>query len=204
MDASLTYGEKVIVVHQEKAGDLALLGPEVLHWVRASGKAICIAWNFILGGAKEVDTYFRNLEAADSNWSNIIPLYWYAQEYIVRRQEQGSIEPGGRALLARELVKYYAREWRALLPETDIIWNYKPAPPEAFPVFCNRKGCGKEIINISFSGYCVSCALNTEDRRRASYLLPKEIILEGLGQVLREDPELVALIELSKKIKEMP
>ena len=84
------------------------------------------------------------------------------------------------------------------------ITSRPPPPPEAFPVFCNKKGCGREIINVSFYGYCVSCALNTKDRRRASYLLPKEIILEGLGQVLREGPELVALIELSRKIKKMP
>jgi len=204
LDASLAYGEKVIVVHQEKAGDLVLLGPDVMHWVRANGKAICIAWNFILGRTKETDTYFKNLKAADSNWQNIIPLYWYAQEYVIRGQGGGAIEPGGRALLAKELVNYYASEWEALLSGADVVWSYKPASPEAFPIFCNKKGCGKEIINVSFSGYCVSCALNTKDHRGASYLLPKEIILKGLGQVLREDPELVALTELSRRIRKMP
>ncbi len=46
--------------------------------------------------------------------------------------------------------------------------------------------------------------MSENDRRRASYLLQKEIILGGLGRVLEEDPELVALAEMSRKIKEMP
>ncbi len=75
------------------------------------------------------------LKAADSNWPNIVPLYWYAQEYIDHRQEEGAIEPGCRALLARELVDYYAKEWGALLTGVDIIWNQKPAPPRGVPGF---------------------------------------------------------------------
>ncbi len=204
LDISLTYGEKVVVVHQEKAGDMVLLGPDVMHWVRAKGKAVCIAWNFILGRAKEMGIYFRNLEAADSNWQNIVPLYWYAQEYVIRGQGEGAVEPGCKALLAKELVSYYVREWEALLSVTDIVWNHKPVSPEAFPIFCSKKGCGKEIINVSFSGYCASCALDTTDHRRASYLLPKEVILEGLKQVMGDDPGLVALTKLSQMIKKMP
>ncbi len=87
---------------------------------------------------------------------------------------------------------------------TDVLWNYKPVSPEAFPIFCGKKGCGREIINVSFSGYCVSCALDTKDHRKASYLLPKEVILEGLKQVMGDDPELVALAKLSQRIKKMP
>ena len=48
LDTLLTYDEKVTVVNQDKIGDLVLLGPDVMHWVRATGKAICIAWNFIM------------------------------------------------------------------------------------------------------------------------------------------------------------
>ncbi len=61
-----------------------------------------------------------------------------------------------------------------------------------------------EIINVSFSGYCVSCALDTKDHRKASYLLPKEVILEGLKRVMGDDPGLVALTKLSQRIKKMP
>jgi len=42
------------------------------------------------------------------------------------------------------------------------------------------------------------------DHRKASYLLPKEVILEGLKQVMGDDPGLVALAKLSQKIKKMP
>jgi hypothetical protein len=141
---------------------------------------------------------------ADSNWPNIVPLYWYAQEYVVHRPGEGVIEPGCRALLARELVEYYAKEWGALLKGADVVWNLKPAPAESFPVFCGGKGCRGEIINISFYGYCVSCALSAKDRRKVIYLFPKGVILEGLRQVLGEDPKLKALTELSEMIKKMP
>ncbi len=57
---------------------------------------------------------------------------------------------------------------------------------------------------MSFSGYCASCALDTTDHRRASYLLPKGVILEGLEQVMGDDPGLVALTKLSQMIKKMP
>jgi hypothetical protein len=204
LDASLTYGEKVIVVQQERPGDFVLLGPDVLHWVRASGRAVCAAWNFVLGRAKEMDTYFRNLKAADSNWPNIVPLYWYAQEYIVHKQGGGAIEPECRTLLARELVDYYTKEWGALLTGTDIVWNGKPAPPESFPAFCGGKGCRGEIIDLSFYGLCVSCALSAKDRRKVVYLFPKEFILDGLRQALGDDPKLAALTVLSGKIKRMP
>ena len=38
LDILLTHGVRATVVHQEKVGDLVLLGPDVMHWVRAKGK----------------------------------------------------------------------------------------------------------------------------------------------------------------------
>ena len=205
LDVLLTYKEKVIIVHQGRVGDLVLLGPEVLHWVRAKGKAICIAWNLVLGKAKEMNTCFRNLEAADSNWSNIVPVYWYAQECAIQGLGEGVVEPGCRILFARKLVRYHTEEWEALLTIKDICWGNKPIAPGTFPAFCGKKGCSREVINLFISGYCVRCASASKGWRKASYFLPKGTILSKLGRILgKDDPELMTLVDLSQKVQGMP
>jgi hypothetical protein len=205
LDTLLTYDVKATIVRQNKVGDLVLLGPDVMHWVRATGKAICIAWNFILGKTEEMGLYFKNLEAADSDWSNIIPLYWYAQECVIQGLGREVMEPGCVALLAERLVGYYRREWSALLSWEGATFNSKPGPLSSYPAFCRTNGCGTEIINAHFSGYCVTCSRAGKSRRKASYLLTKKDILLGLKKVLGNSaPGLAELGELSRKNQRLP
>jgi hypothetical protein len=205
LDTLLTYEVTATVVRQKNVGDLVLLGPDVMHWVRATGRAICIAWNFMLGDAKEMKLYFRNLEAAASNWSNIVPMYWYAQECVLQRMGGETIEPECVTLFARRLVGYYKREWSALLSKGKVTFANKPGSFDTYPVFCRAGSCGREIINIHFSGYCVACSLARKADQRASYLLPKGIILAGLKRVLGANAlDLLELGELGRKVQRLP
>jgi hypothetical protein len=205
LDILLTHGVGATIVHQEKAGDLVLLGPDVMHWVRATGKAICLAWNFMLGRAGEMGLYFRNLDAAESNWSNIVPIYWYAQENVLQGKGEGTVEPICRTLFAKRLVEYYMEEWATLSTQGDIQWANKPADLRTYPLFCRSKGCGKEIINALFGGYCVSCALARGGHTKALYLHRKEAILTKLRELLGgEDARLAELERLGQKVQGMP
>jgi len=205
LDILLTYGVRATIVHQEKAGDLVLLGPDVMHWVRATGKAIYLACNFMLGRAEEMGLYFRNLDAAESNWGNIVPLYWYAQENILQGMGGGTVEPVCRTLFAKRLVEYYIEEWAALSTLRGIQWASKPSGLDAYPLFCRSKSCGKEIINALFEGYCVSCALARGGHARALYLHPKKAILSKLKELLgEENAKLAELKMLGQKIQGMP
>jgi len=205
LDALLTYEVKATIVQQRSVGDLVLLGPDVMHWVRATGKAICIAWNFMIGDAKEMNLYFGNLDAAASNWGNIVPMYWYAQECVLQGMGRETVEPGCVAVFARRLVDYHAKEWSALLSKKDAVFANKPTPLSDYPAFCRADGCGGEIINVHFSGYCVTCSLTRKNDNKASYLLAKGDILSGLKKVLGNNaPGLTELGELGRKNQRLP
>jgi len=205
LDTLLTYEVEATITQQRSAGDLVLLGPNVMHWLRATGKAICIAWNFMVGGAKEMSLYFENLEAGASNWENIVPMYWYAQECVLQGMGRETVESGCVTLFARRLVGYYTNEWSALLAKKNATFASKPAPLSDYPAFCKTNGCGKEIINVHFSGYCVTCSLARESDRTASYLLAKKEVLSGLKKALGNNaPGLAKLEDLSQKNQRLP
>ncbi len=205
LDTLLTYKVKATIVRQRSVGDLVLLGPNVMHWVRASGKAICIAWNFMLGNAEEMDLYCSNLEAAASDWGNIVPMYWYAQESVLQKMGGGTIEQGCVTLFAKRLVGYYTKEWTALLSKGNVTFANRPGPLVNYPAFCRTDSCSGEIINVHFSGYCAACSLARKNDRKASYLLTKGDILSGLKRVLGGyAPGLVELEELSRKNQGLP
>jgi hypothetical protein len=205
LDTLLTYDIKATIVRQRSVGDLVLLGPDVMHWVRATGRAICIAWNFMLGNAAEMGLYFGNLEAAVSNWSNIVPMYWYAQECVVQGMGGDTIEPGCKALFARRLLGYYEREWSALLSKEKAKFANRPASLGTYPAFCKAKDCGGEIINVHFSGFCVTCSLARKADLKASYLVSKGEILQKLKKALGANaPGLPELGELGRKVQSLP
>jgi len=205
LDTLLTYEVTATVVRQRNVGDMVLLGPDVMHWVRATGRAVCIAWNFMLGNAAEMNLYFRNLEEAASNWGNIVPMYWYAQECVLQKMGGGTIEMDCVTLFAKRLVNYYKKEWSALLSKGKITFPNKPGALDTYPAFCRAKGCGSEIINIHFSGFCVACSLARKADQRASYLHSKGEIISGLKRVLGIDsPGLSELGEIGRKVQGMP
>jgi len=159
----------------------------------------------MLGRAEEMGLYFRNLYAAETDWSNIVPLYWYAQESVLYGMDEGAVEPVCKALFAKRLVEYYTKEWAALSALRNIQWANKPNGLDTYPLFCASKGCGEEVINVLFERYCVSCALARGGHAKALYLHPKKTILSKLRELLGEDSEgLEELKMLGQKIQGMP
>ncbi len=115
------------------------------------------------------------------------------------------IEPGCVTLFARRLLGYHTREWSILLSKVNALFDKEPGPLDSYPAFCRKDKCGREIINVHFSGYCVACSLARKRDRKASYLLKKGEILLGLKKILgSNDPGLEALGVLGRNNQELP